>query len=148
MNLIKIRIADALGTMDREIERTLDEMFHLANPKFSLNQNTWRPQIDIYENTEEIIILVDIAGVETDNLHIEIDQRTVKIYGIRGTNIQSSGARYRLAEIPTGYFERSVSLPASIDTQRVEATYKDGLLHLRMAKRPLNRAYKIPINNV
>jgi HSP20 family protein len=148
MNLIKIRISDALDTMDREIERTIDEMFNLVNPKFSLRQNMWRPQIDIYENAEEVIILADIAGVKTENLHVEVDQSTVKIYGHRGTNAQTSGARYRLAEIPTGYFERSVSLPASIDTQRVEATYRDGLLHLILTKRPLNRAYKIPINNV
>jgi HSP20 family protein len=148
MNIIKIRIANVLETADREIERTIDEMFHLINPKFSLHQNTWRPQIDIYENTEEIIILVDIACVKTENLHVEIDQRTVKIYGIRGMNAHVSGARYRLAEIPTGYFERSVNLPASIDTQHVEATYKEGLLHLTLAKRPMNKAHKIPINNI
>lgn len=148
MNLIKIRIADALGQMDQEFERTVNEMFNLINPKFSLYQNTWRPQIDIYENMEDIVLLVDIAGVKTENLHIEINHKTVKICGHRGDKPLGSGARYRLAEIPSGYFERIVNLPMSIDTNRVEAVYKDGLLQLTMGKLPLNTAYKIPVRNI
>ncbi|MBN1382156.1 MAG: Hsp20/alpha crystallin family protein [Deltaproteobacteria bacterium] len=148
MNLIKIRIADALDQIDQEFEKTVHEMFNLINPKFSLYQNAWRPQIDIYENTEIIFLLVDIAGVKNENLHIEINHKTVKIYGNRSEKPLGSEVRYRLAEIPSGYFERTVNLPASIDTNQIEAVYKDGLLQLTMAKLPLNRAYKVPVRNI
>jgi HSP20 family protein len=148
MDLIKIRITDALDAVDREFERTIDAMFHLINPKFNLQQNTWRPAIDIYEHTDSLIVLVEIAGVDSENLHVEIDQRAVKVYGIRGDQALRGDARYRLAEIACGYFERTINLPVPVDTNQAEASYKDGLLQLKMAKRPLNRAYKIPITHV
>jgi HSP20 family protein len=148
MDFIKIRIVNALGKIDQDYGKTVNEMFNLISPKFSLHQNTWRPYIDIYEDSEEIIILADIAGVNTEDLRIEIDHRTVKLYGIREDKPLVRGARYRVAEIPCGYFERTVNLPVPIDTEQAEAFYKNGLLQLRMAKLPLTKAYKIQIRNI
>lgn len=148
MDLIKIRLAETEESMDREIGKTIDAMFHLLNPKFDLRQNTWMPLIDVYETSDEFIILAEIAGAKSENLQVELDVKTVKIYGARGTGAISGNSRYRLAEIPSGRFERTINLPAAIDVDRSEASYIDGLLKIKMAKRPLNRAYKIPISSI
>lgn len=147
MDFIKIRIGDVLEKMDEDFGKTVDDMFNLINPKFNLHQNIWRPSVDIFEDAREIVVVVDIAGVKTENLHIELDHRTLKIHGIRREKPLAGGARYRLAEIPSGYFERTINLPVPIDTDNADATYKDGLLQLTMAKLPLNRAFKIHISN-
>ena len=69
----------------------------------------------------------------------------MKISGTREGGPREEDARYRLAEIPCGYFERTLSLPVLIDTETAAAVYRDGLLEIRLAKRPLDRIHKISI---
>jgi HSP20 family protein len=54
---------------------------------------------------------------------------------------------YRLAEIQYGRFERILFLPSPIDPDKVSAAAKDGLLEIRLAKRPMDQTYKVPISS-
>ena len=76
---------------------------------------------------------------------MEINTRAVKIYGYRTEIPRVENSTYRLAEIQYGKFERILFLPAPIDTDKVIATYLNGLLQLRLAKLPSDRTYRIPI---
>ena len=146
MSFIKVRFTDDIGDINRELRKSIDEMFSLINSTFTVFQNVWRPQVDIYESPDEIMIVTDIAGVKTEDLYVEVHRRVLRIYGKRETPVRGN-TRYHLAEIPYGYFERNLSLPLPIDTKSITATYADGLLQIRMAKLPLNRVRKIPIQD-
>jgi len=84
---------------------------------------------------------------EKEDMQVEIGRKTVKMSGRRRIRPLSEDARYRLVEIPYGYFERSLVLPAPIDADQVDATYIDGLLQIRMAKLPLDKTRKIHVQN-
>jgi HSP20 family protein len=144
MSYIKIRFTEEIGNIDAEFRRGFDEMFRLINSTFTMFQNVWRPQVDIYEAPDEIMILADIAGVDKEDLTVEIDGRVLRIYGERGKPLMEN-TRYHLAEIPYGYFERILSLPCSVDIDSLKATYADGILHIWMAKLSLDKAHTIPI---
>jgi HSP20 family protein len=144
MSIIKVRFTDALGNSDADFRQCVDEMFSLINSTFAVFQNVWRPQVDIYEAPDEITIVADIAGVNKEDLHVEIDGRVLRIFGKREKPLMGN-TRYHLAEIPYGYFERNLSLPCSVDIDSLKAVYTDGLLHIWMAKLPLNKVHKIPI---
>ena len=144
MSFIKVRFTDDIGDINRELRKSIDEMFSLINSTFAVFQNVWRPQVDIYESPDEIMIVTDIAGVKTEDLYVEVHRRVLRIYGKRVTPVRGN-TRYHLAEIPYGYFERNLSLPLPIDTESITATYADGLLQIRMAKLPLNRVRRIRI---
>ena len=120
-------------------------LFRSINPLSTHFQQVWKPQIDVCETPEEIVVLADIAGVAREELHVEIGRRTVKISGRRRGKPLMENTRYSLAEIPYGYFERSLTIPAPIEMEIVSATYTDGLLQIRMPKAPLNKVHKIPI---
>jgi HSP20 family protein len=145
MDYIKIRFVDSPEGVESEFRRTLDEMLRVANPRFTLSRHRWRPQMDIYETGEEIVIQAEIAGIRSEEIHLEIGPRSAKIAGIRESCPRGRNAHYRLAEIPCGYFERTLSLPALIDTETAVAIYRDGLLEIRLTKRPLDRIQKISI---
>ncbi len=145
MDYIKIRFVDNPEGADSEFRRTLDEMLRVANPRFTLSRHQWRPQMDVYETGAEIVVQAEIAGIRSEDIHLEIGQRSIKISGIRESCPRGGDARYRLAEIPCGYFERILSLPAPIDTETAAAVYRDGLLEIRLTKRPLDRIQKISI---
>lgn len=144
MSFIKVRFTDDIADISSELRKSIDEVFSLINSTFTVFQNVWRPQVDIYESPDEIMIVADIAGVKTEDLYVEVHRRVLRIYGKRETPV-GRNARYHLAEITYGYFERNLSLPLPIDAESITATYADGLLQIRMAKLPMNRVRKIPI---
>jgi HSP20 family protein len=145
MDYIKIRFADDIGKIDVGLQGTIDAMFNMVSPMYQRRQCAWRPQVDVCETTDELLILSELAGVNREDLRIELGRKTVKIYGIRREENLTRNARYRLAEIPYGYFERSLSLPWPIDRESVEATLTEGLLQVRLVKLPIEKVHTISI---
>ena len=141
MDYIKIRFGDDFDRLGSEIE----DMFRSMSPMFSLSERTWTPQMDIYETPQEIIIRAEIAGVEKENLEVEINSKAVKISGNRCELPRIDRATYRLAEIQYGNFERTLYLPAPIDTEIVTSSYSNGFLQIRLAKLAQDTIHKIPI---
>ncbi|MBL7179544.1 MAG: Hsp20/alpha crystallin family protein [Pseudomonadota bacterium] len=146
MEYIKIRFTNDVDRLSSEFEKTFEEMFRSINPRFILSERTWKPQMDIYETPDEIIILAEIAGVSKENLELEISSKAVRIYGNRMEFPRIENATYRLAEIQYGKFERILFLPTPIDPEVVSASYSNGFLQVRLAKLVLDKTHKIPIS--
>jgi HSP20 family protein len=147
MDYIKIRFGEDFGELSSECEKAMDGMFRSISPMFTLSRRTWKPQMDIYETHEEIIILAEIAGVDKENLEVEINRKAVRIFGNRKPMPTADSATYRLAEIQYGAFERVLFLPAPIDPEVVSASYLNGFLQIRLAKLPSDKTHKIPISD-
>jgi HSP20 family protein len=145
MDYIKIRFVNNPESIDSEFRRTVEEILRTTHPRFSFSRQQWRPQIDIYETREELVILAEIAGVPREEIHLEIGASTVKISGTREGGPREGNARYRLAEIPCGRFERTLSLPVPIDPKTAAAVCRNGLLEIRITKQPADRIQKINI---
>ena len=147
MDYIKIRFGNDFDRLSSSFERTVEHMFRSTGPMFMLSERTWKPQMDIYESPEEILILAEIAGVSKDNLELEINSKAVRIHGSRPEMPRMENSTYRLAEIQYGRFERVLFLPAPIDTDKVTASYQNGFLQIRLTKIPQDVTYKIPISD-
>jgi len=145
MEYIKIRLLDDLGLMGSKFEKTVDEMFRSVSTGFTLADRTWKPPMDMNETPEEVIIVAEVPGVDKDDLEVEISSKAVRIKGNRYARHCSGNATYRLAELQYGSFERILFLPAPIDPEIVSAAYQNGLLEIRLAKQPPEKAHKIPI---
>jgi len=142
MDYIKIRFVDNQEDAEHNLFRTVEEMLNLAQPRFAFSQQRWRPHVDIYETGEEIVVIAEIAGIQEEGIDLEISPRSIKISGRRGLmfmNRETSPAKdnrcYCLAEIPSGHFERTISLPAPIDASTAKTAYNNGLLKISFAKR-------------
>jgi HSP20 family protein len=146
MEYIKIRFSEDFSHLSSKFEKTIDDMFRSMSPGFTLAERTWRPPMDINETPEEIIIVAEIAGVDKDDLEVEISNKAVRIEGNRYAKHCSANSTYRLAEIQYGNFERTIFLPAPIDPEVISASYSNGFLEIRMAKLPRDIAHKIPIS--
>jgi len=142
MTYVKIRFG---SNFEDEFQKVVDEVFHLVRPAFRNYECIWRPNIDVYESEDEIIVLADMAGLNKDELHIEVDRKKIKISGVRKVIQHLQNARYCQAEIPHGYFERLVSLPAAVDVQSATASYADGILMIRMNKLPTTKSHRVSI---
>ncbi len=147
MDYIKIRFGNDFGTTDSGYEKSIEDMFRSINPMFSFSERAWRPQMDIYETPEEVIVLAEVAGIDKENLEVEISSRAIRIRGNREEMTRVENATYRLAEIQYGTFERILYLPSPIDTDMVSASYLNGFLQIHLAKIPSYKTRKITITD-
>jgi HSP20 family protein len=145
MNFIKIRFGN---NFEEEFQKAVDEVFHLVSPLFRQHECIWMPHVDVYESPEEIIILTDVAGLNKDDFQIELNRKKIKIAGLRKMISVVRNARYCLAEIPHGYFERNIILPQAVIVESAVASYADGILMIRVSKLPANQTKRISIETV
>jgi HSP20 family protein len=147
MEYIKIRFGKNLFEMHSRLQKTMDEMFRQVNPMLVWPEHTWRPQMDIYETPEEVVVVGEMAGVLKEDLVLELDQRAVKISAKRREVSRVPGMRYHLAEIPYGSFERILLLPVPIDPEKVTASYTDGQLRIVMGKKEAGQVHRVRIQD-
>ncbi|MBU4318224.1 MAG: Hsp20/alpha crystallin family protein [Proteobacteria bacterium] len=134
MDFIKIRFTNHFDPAGSSASRNTEDLFRLINPLFTLSERTLKPQIDVYESQKEILILAEIAGVDKEDLEVEICRNTLRIAGRRKQMRPGEKGTYRLVEIQYGPFERCLILPSLVDTENVSASYVNGLLHIQLSK--------------
>ena len=145
---IKIRFGNELDRTGSRFEQTVEDMFRSMGPTFSLGERSWRPQMDVYETQDEIVILAEIAGVDKDDLDIEVDGKAIKISGGRNNRTGAESCRYRLAEIQYGNFERIIMFPVYVDPDKVNASFQDGFLTVRLTKKkPDDKKTRVPVSS-
>jgi len=149
MDYIKIRFGNDFDRLSAGFEKAFQDIFRPrpVSPMFATSERSWVPQMDIYETPEEIIILAELAGVEKDDLEVEINSKAVKIHGNRPCFSRIQKSTYRLAEIQYGRFERVLFLPSPINPEKVSASYRDGMLEIRLAKMLDDKPHKITISD-
>jgi len=146
MDYIKIRFGGDLDQMDSEFKRNIEGMFRNMGPRFACTECTWTPPMDMYETAGEIRVLAEVAGINKEDLDIEINSKAVKITGKRHDPPKEERGTYRLAEIQRGKFERVLFLPAPINTEKVSASYLEGMLQIRLVKLPKDKTHKISVS--
>lgn len=90
--------------------------------------------VDVFQTAEDIVVVAPVAGVSRDELSITITDEVLTIRGKRGFEFTVSPSDYYTQECFWGNFSRSVILPESVDTARVNASFKHGILTIRIPK--------------
>ncbi len=149
MDFIKIRFMDERGVADTEFQGNIgEELLRIFNPACAKHRHTWKPPVNIYETDQEVTIVVELAGVRDEDVHLEVSHQTIKITGKRYERPRAENSRYRLAEITYGHFQRILSLAIAINPDDVTATYIDGILEIHIPKLPPDRRVRrITIQN-
>ncbi len=102
-------------------------------------RRTWVPATDIFRKGEHLVIRMDVPGISPENIEVTIDDKS--ILTIKGERKWEEGEVETLCcERFYGQFERLIQLPEGVDTKHIEATYKDGMLELRI---PYSEARKL-----
>ena len=101
----------------------------------------WYPAADVYENDGEYTVAVDLPGIDRATLDISVDDDRLTI---KGNRVAQDTARHR-AECPSGKFLKTFSVPAAVDQNDIRADYKDGVLQVRLPKRPERKSQRVKI---
>ena len=101
----------------------------------------WYPMADVYDDTGDYLIAVDLPGIDRSALEITIDDNRLTIKGTRSIGETSTDRTER----PAGRFLRTFTVPGSIVQEGIHAAYKDGVLEVRLPKRKEETSKRIEI---
>lgn len=92
----------------------------------------WNPPADVYRSNDGWIVKVDLAGVCSDDLELELDQSYLRIRGCRRDTLIKEGFSYQQMEITYSRFEKTIQFPCSIDSASIKHDYHDGFLIVKL----------------
>ncbi len=124
-------ILSEIMQVEKEIEMLIEGFFEATEPIVS----RWRPNLDIYENDKEVIVEVELPGVERKDVKLFIFKDRLDIRGVkRGYSCSEPNFRFLLMEREYGYFQRVISLPGIFDPSNSRAVLKNGVLTIYFPK--------------
>jgi len=105
----------------------------------------WTPRVDISETDKEFIIKAEIPDVNKDDVKVDVDNGILTIQGERKQEKEETGEKFHRVERYYGSFVRSFGLPENVDENKIDASFKDGMLNLRMKKTAETKHKKIEV---
>ncbi|MBT6227369.1 MAG: Hsp20/alpha crystallin family protein [Candidatus Scalindua sp.] len=99
-----------------------------------MTSGDWSPRVDIVENDKEFVIKAEIPEVKKEDVKVTVDNGVLTIRGERKQEKEEKGKKFHRVERHYGSFTRSFSLPENIDETKTKASFKDGMLDLKIQK--------------
>ncbi|MBW2107805.1 MAG: Hsp20/alpha crystallin family protein [Deltaproteobacteria bacterium] len=119
----------------------------LELPSLFTEEARFAPAFDVSETDNEIIVKADLPGMEEKNIDISLSDGLLTIKGEKRQEKEEDNEVYHTVERRYGAFTRTMHLPADVDANKVDATYKDGVLKVTLAKSETSKPKKIEIKS-
>ena len=121
--------------------RLMDELLRSSSGNGN-RVSGFTPPVDVHETEEEYLVKIDLPGVKSDDVNVEVNDNVLSISGSR---VADETGTAQLVERPYGTFTRTLTLPQGVDSDSIEAGYHDGVLELRIPKPAERKPKKITI---
>lgn len=132
------------GNRPASLTNWLDDVFEDA---FNWAEGSFVPELNVYETEKMFEITVELPGMSKDDIDISIDDHVLTISGERKAHHreENNGRRYHRIESRFGSFSRSLPLPNVIDSEKINATYENGVLAISIPKLKEKAGRKVQI---
>ena len=139
MSLMK-REASRMWDPFRELEDMSSRLNRLFGRSLVSQENLtgfdWTPSIDVSETPTSYLIKAELPGVKKEDVHVDIDAGVLSITGERKQQQEHKDEKYHRVESSYGSFMRRFTVPEDANTEGVEAAFKDGVLTVKLGKKP------------
>jgi HSP20 family protein len=129
-----------VGDVHREIDRLFDRLFE-GGAFFRAGY----PAINVYEDDERIVARAELPGIDPAKVSVTVSGDVLTLRGTRETLTEEEARNARRRERPFGSFAREILLPVQVDSDKVEASYEDGILVISMPKAPQAKPRQIAV---
>ena len=133
-----------LNRIRKEINRIFEDPFGFVTAPTSFFEG-WSPSLDIFEDKDKITVRTELPGMRKEDIEISLQDGTLTIGGER-TTTSENGENAERTERFSGKFRRSITLPARVDSGKVSAAYKDGILTITLPKAEEAKPKQIKVN--
>ena len=117
--------------------RELASFFGSFEPsgKDQLATGTFVPAVDIYSDEQNLVLKLEVPGVNEEDLNVTVENNTLTIQGERKFEKEEKEENFHRIERRYGSFSRTFKLPSTIDAEKVEASYEKGILKITLGKK-------------
>jgi HSP20 family protein len=111
-----------------------------------MNQGSWMPPVDIYQNNNhEIVLKAELPDMKREDIQVTVDDSMLTIRGEKKLSEEVKEDQFQRLERVYGTFSRSFSLPPNVDASKLVAEYKDGVLTVRIPTKEEAKPRQIPV---
>lgn len=130
-NLIRWEPMREMMTLREAMDRLFDDAF--TRP-ISMSGFSGAPAIDLYQNDDEVVVKASLPGLKAEDVQISVTAGVLSLRGEFKQDEEKKEATYHIREHRYGSFERSITLPADVQTDKAKADFKDGILTITLPK--------------
>jgi len=135
-----------LVSMQDRMNRLFEDAVRTRGGEDEMTAGTWVPPVDIYETKDALVVKAQLPEVDKEDIEIRLENGVLSIRGERKLQEDLKREQCYRMECQYGAFSRSFSLPRTVDQEKIDANYKDGVLTLRIPKREETRPRQIEIS--
>lgn len=147
--MARLRVWDPwrdFGSLQERINKMFDDTIRSTGAgDEELATGAWSPAVDIHETEDSFVVSADLPGLKKDDIQINVEDNTLTIKGEKKFEEKVPRDKYIRVERNYGTFVRSFSLPQNVDSAKIKATFKDGILDLTLPKREESKPKKIAV---
>jgi HSP20 family protein len=118
----------------KDLDRLFERLYSHRPLTANIFRRGWVPSVDVYETPKDIVVKMDVAGVDRETLRITVDDNVLAVSGRRVETTSRENENYHQVEIEYGKFHRVLDLPRPADVDRATAKYEDGFLYVVLPK--------------
>ena len=134
-----------LATLRDRMDRLFDQYSRGWGADEGLTTSLWNPPVDVYETNESIVIKADLPEVAPNDVDIAVQGNTLTVRGGRKRESEIHEKDYHRVERSYGTFARSFTLPATIDADKIEANFSQGVLKINLPKREESKPKQVKV---
>jgi HSP20 family protein len=133
-----------LSTMKKEVDRLFDRFWEGDFPQLPA-LGEWAPALDVSETKDGITVRAEVPGMDPKDIELSLQEQVLTVKGEKKQEKEEKDEHYYRAERSYGAFARAIRLPAPVDSSKVTATFKNGVLTVALPKAPAAKGTTIPI---
>ena len=147
MNLVRWNPYGEINTMKNRINTMFGEPHWVTrHMNDESNMGMWNPAVDLYEKEGHFVIKAELPGVDKNNISIDLKDRMLTISGERFYDNEAKEENFYRRERSYGKFQRVFTLPADVDSDKIKAELKDGLLRVEVPKPEQQKPKQVTIH--
>ena len=130
-----------LFSLRREMDRLFDDTFGRA----ATNSTSWTPAVDVREEKDAFVFQLELPGVSPEAVEVTADGGVLSVSGEKKSEEQRDEDRWHIVERVSGSFRRTFQLPQNVAEEKIDATFEDGVLTVRVPKAEQPKPKKIEV---
>ena len=147
MNLVRWNPWREMNTLQNRINHLFsDSFFQPSRSDDDMSLGAWHPVVDMYDEDDRIVIKAELPGLDKKDIAVDVKDRVLTISGERNYDNEVKEEKYYRRERAYGKFQRAFSLPADVDSDKIKADFKDGLLKVEVPKPEKQKPKEITVH--
>jgi HSP20 family protein len=130
-----------------DIREEVNRLFDTSLRRFGTTEfdGTFAPAVDVVERKDNIVVTADLPGLSKDDVSVTLQDNFLTIKGEKKHEFEDKDTNYYRSERVYGSFARTIELPVTVDAKKIDARFKDGVLHVTLPKSEEARPKEIEV---